>query len=88
MVRKEQFYGHMSDIYGEDLDPNLYRLFKKIVKITDKGVIKELRELISMDKKKRLLYRFALAANGKEYTPSQVDQYISMVEYALSYTDT
>ena len=87
MITKEQFYGHMSDLYGDDLDPNLYKTFKKIIKISNKGAIEELKELVSMDKHKRLLYRFALASNGKEYTPLQVDQYLSMIEYALSYID-
>lgn len=83
MVTKQQFYDHMIDLYGEDIEKNLYPTFKKMMKITNKSAIRELQELITMDKKHRLAYRFALAANGKEYTPIQIDQYLSMIEYAL-----
>jgi hypothetical protein len=88
MVTKQQFYDHMHDLYGTDIEDNLYKTFKKIVKIKNKGAIKELRELVSMDKKHRLAYRFALAANGKEYTPRQIDQYLSMIQYALEHIST
>lgn len=83
MVTKQQFFDHMTDLYGEDIEKNLYPTFKKMMKITNKSAIRELQELITMDKKHRLAYRFALAANGKEYTPIQIDQYLSMIEYAL-----
>jgi hypothetical protein len=85
MVTKQEFYDHMNDLYGDNLEDNLYKTFKKIVKIKNKGAIKELQELVNMDKKHRLAYRHALAANGKEYTPLQVDQYLSMIAYALEH---
>lgn len=78
----------MIDLYGEDIEKNLYSTFKKMMKITSKSAIRELQELVSMDKKHRLAYRFALAANGKEYTPIQIDQYLSMIEYALEQMGT
>lgn len=87
MVTKQEFYDHMNDLYGEDIEDNLYKTFKKIVKIKNKGAVKELQELICMGKRERLAYRFALAANGKEYTPKQIDQYLSMIEFALEHIE-
>lgn len=85
MVTKKEFFTHMSELYDEDYnDQELYKTFKSLVKIKDKGQIRELQELTKMTPKQRLLYRYALATNGKEFTPRQVDQYISVIEFALS----
>ena len=84
MVTKKEFFSYMSAMYNEDYkDEELYKAFKSIVKLDNKSQIKELRDLTKMDTKERLLYRYSLAANGKEFTPLQVDQYISMIELAL-----
>jgi hypothetical protein len=85
MVTKKEFFTHMSELYDEDYNnQELYKTFKSIVKVKDKDQIRELQELIGMDTKRRLLYRHALATNGKELTPRQVDQYISAIEFAIS----
>lgn len=85
MVNKRDFFAHMSEVYDEDYkDDDTYKTLKSIMRTTDNSKITELRELILMNKKERLAYRRALAANGKELTPRQVDQYITMIEYALS----
>lgn len=42
--------------------------------------------LTHMNKTDRLIFRNALAEQGKEFTPSQVDEYISIIQYALEYT--
>lgn len=84
MVTKKEFFSYMSAMYNEDYkDEELYKAFKSIIKLDNKSQIKELRDLTKMDTKERLLYRYSLAANGKEFTPLQVDQYISMIELAL-----
>ena len=84
MVTKKEFFSYMSAMYNEDYkDEELYKAFKSIIKLDNKSQIKELRDLTKMDTKERLLYRYSLAANGKELTPLQVDQYISMIELAL-----
>ena len=83
MVTKKEFFTHMYDLYDEQVEDHLYKLFKEVTKITDKGAIQEIKDLISMNKRERLAYRFALAANGREYTPRQVDLYLSALEYAL-----
>jgi hypothetical protein len=76
----------MSTLYDEDYkDDDTYKTMKSIIKIKDKNYINELKDLTTMTKRERLAYRHALAANGKELTPRQVDQYISMVDYALTH---
>lgn len=88
MINKREFFAHMSQLYDEDYnDDDVYRTLKKIVKIKDEENIQELRNLTSLDRKGRLLYRYSLASNGKELTPTQVDQYITMIEYALSHME-
>lgn len=88
MVTKKEFTDYMVELYGDDNDySDLYKSFKTFVKVKDQGQIRELRDLTSMDKRRRLVYRHALAANGREYTPSQLDQYLSTIEYALLQID-
>lgn len=88
MVTKKEFFTYMSSMYNEDFDDDdIYKTFKSIVKLKDRDQIKQLKDLTLMNKQERLLYRYSLAANGKEFTPRQVDQYISMVELALEQID-
>jgi hypothetical protein len=85
MVNKKDFFEYMSYLYEEDYrDMDTYKALKSIMKVKDEDQLKELKGLITMTGKERLAYRMALACNGKELTPLQVDQYISMIEYALS----
>lgn len=85
MINKKDFFAYMSELYDEEYDDNdSYKTLKSIVKVKDSEQIEELKNLVLMDNKERLLYRYALASNGKEFTPRQVDQYLSIVEYALS----
>jgi hypothetical protein len=84
MVNKKDFFAYMSELYDEEYSDNdSYKALKSIIKVKDSSQIEELKSLVSMNTKDRLLYRYALASNGKELTPRQVDQYLSMVEYAL-----
>ena len=88
MINKKEFFAHMSELYEEEYnDDDTYKALKSIIKIKDKSHIKELKDLLGMSKNERLAYRHALAANGKELTPKQVDQYISMIEYALTHME-
>jgi len=85
MVTKKEFLTHMNELYEDEYDvQELYKTFKSIMKIKDKSQLRELEDLTKMSPKQRLLYRYALATNGKELTPKQVDQYITMIEYALA----
>jgi len=83
---KKQFYSHMSYIYGKYEDTNGYKTLVEILnKATDPYIYGELAEMIEYDEVDRLGYRYALACHGKELTPRQVDQYISIIEYALEF---
>lgn len=87
MITKKEFSDYMTEMYGDEDYSDLYKSFKTFAKMKDHGQIKELRDLVHMDKRKRLIYRHALAANGKELTPKQLDQYLSTIEYALLQID-
>jgi|688.fasta_scaffold487091_1 hypothetical protein len=87
MVTKREFSDFMTDLHGEEDYSDLYKSFKTFAKVKDRSQIKELQDLIKMSPKQRLAYRYALAANGKELTPKQVDQYLSTIEYALSHSN-
>jgi hypothetical protein len=87
MITKQEFFFHMSELFEENYnDPEGYATYKEISKLSNKDRITEMLELTKMDKKRRLLYRHTLAANGKELTPRQLDQYLAIIEYALDHT--
>lgn len=84
MVTKREFFDYMSEIYDEKYkNEEAYRLFKSIATMKDKNQLNELHDITLMTKQQRLQYRYALAINGKELTPHQVDQYITTIDYAL-----
>jgi hypothetical protein len=85
MVNKKDFFDYMSAVYNEEYSNiDTYRTLKKIIKLKDESQIDELKSLVLMNNRQRLLYRHAMAANGKELTPRQLDQYLTMIEYALT----
>jgi len=89
MVNKQDFFTYMSALYEEDYnDTEAYKTLKQVIRLKDKTQLKELKSLIGMDRRERLAYRHALAANGKELTPRQLDQYLSTIDYALKNMDT
>jgi len=76
----------MTHIYGKYEDTQGYKTLVEILdKAQDPYIYNELSEMIDFDEQDRLGYRHALACHGKELTPKQVDQYISIVEYALEF---
>jgi hypothetical protein len=87
MVTKKEFSDYMTEMYGDEEYTDLYKSFKTFSKIKDRGQIRELKDLVKMSPQRRLVYRYALAANGKELTPKQVDQYLGTIEYALLQID-
>jgi hypothetical protein len=83
---KKQFYSYMSHIYGKYEDTNGYKTLIEILnKAHDPYIYGELSEMIDFSEQDRLGYRYALACHGKELTPTQVDQHISIIEYALEF---
>lgn len=87
MITKKELFKYMSEIYQEKFnDSNSYVIFKEILEMTDPKQLKELAELLHMDEQQRLKYRYALSSVAlRELTPHQVDQYLSVVEYALEH---
>lgn len=86
-VTKKDFFAHMSTIYKEKYkDNDGYNILIEIIEAAaDAEIYDELYSLTKMDKADRLLYRYQLAVNGKEMTPKQVDQYITIITYALEH---
>ena len=85
MITKREFFLYMSELYDETYDDTeTYKAYKEIVNCKNKSQISELRSLPSMNTRQKQAYRHALASNGKELTPRQLDQYLTMIELALS----
>lgn len=86
-VTKKDFFQHMSTVYKEKYkDNDGYNVLLEILEAADdQEIYNELKSLTKMDKADRLLYRYQLAVNGKEMTPRQVDQYITIITYALEH---
>lgn len=85
MITKREFFLYMSELYDETYDdPDTYKAYKEIVNCKNKSQVDELRSLPSMNARQKQAYRHALASNGKELTPRQLDQYLTMIELALS----
>lgn len=88
MINKKDFFTYMSSLYEEDYQNNdAYKTFKSLLKVKDHDQIRQLKSLTKMDHKQRLLYRHSMAANGKELTPTEVDQYLSIIKLALDHID-
>lgn len=84
MISKREFFQYMGTIYDEPYkDDETYEVFLSILKCTDKSQLNQLHDLTLMTRRQRLQYRYILACSGKELTPSQVDQYITTIDYAL-----
>lgn len=84
MLSKQEFFLRMSIMYEEKYtDEDAYKVFKQIVKMHDEDQLLEMKEITMFNKAQRIAYRHSLAANGKELTPRQLDQYISTIQLAL-----
>jgi len=84
MLSKKEFFLQMSIQYEEKYeDEDAYKIFRQIVKMTDEDQLLEMKEITMFNKAQRVAYRHSLAANGKELTPRQLDQYISTIQLAL-----
>lgn len=84
MLSKREFFLYMSTLYEEKYDDDdSYKVFKQIVNMKDQDQLLEMKEITTFNKRQKVAYRNALAENGKEFTPRQLDQYISLIELAL-----
>jgi hypothetical protein len=88
-VTKKDFFDYMSSIYGEKYnDAKAYKILLEIIERSDDDkFLAELYDITQMTKRQKLIYRNELACMGKEYTPTQIDQYISLIEYALEHLE-
>ena len=85
---KKAFYEYMSLRFNTKYkDPGGYLTLLDIIQSADNSeeVFMDLAELTLMTKTDRLIYRNAMACNGVELTPYQVDEYLAIVEYGLEY---
>ena len=86
-MKKNTFYCVMRELWGEAISlSDAWDTFTETQTTLDIGRqidIMMLEALPKMSPKKRLLWRESLAEQGIEMTPTQVDQYISIVELAL-----
>lgn len=89
-LSKRDFFKYMSALYEEKYKDNeAYEVLVDIIKRADDAkFLTKIRELSEMNANERLAYRYSMAVNGKEFTPTQIDQYISLIKYALKYLDT
>lgn len=88
-ISKQDFFKYMSALYEDKYKDNeAYSVLIDIIKrADDASFVKKMRELADMTTKEKLQYRYAMAIQGKEFTPMQIDQYISLIKYALKYID-
>tara|TARA_A100001201_G_scaffold87300_1_gene76868 strand:+ start:311 stop:616 length:306 start_codon:yes stop_codon:yes gene_type:complete len=95
---KTKFYKYLTDKYPDifdhedkkrvkELKHEAYLCLLDIIKEASSGEQKlmKLVKTTLKTKKDRLLLRYTFACNGKELTPIQLDQYISIIEYGLEY---
>jgi len=79
----------MSALYEDKYrDNEAYDILVDIIKrAEDDNFLKKMKEIADMTSKEKLQYRYAMAVQGKEFTPIQIDQYISLIKYAFKYID-
>ena len=88
---KKSFYEYMSLKFKRKYkDEEAYITLLDIVSRASKddAVMMEMAELTLMTRADRMIYRNAMAISGIEMTPTQVDEYLSTIEYGLEYIDT
>ena len=70
-----------------DMD-DAYDTYLDLIKQIDKNdsTAEHMARMITMNRKERLRWRMCLAEEGIEMTPSQVDEYVVILEMALSST--
>lgn len=85
---KKDFYEHMSTKLNRKYRDNegYLDLLDTIEDVNEsESAFMSYAELTLMNKTDRLIFRNAMACKGKEYTPTQIDEYLLIVEYALEY---
>lgn len=90
-IPKKELYDYISNKHKMKYsDPKGYDEFKAaltLLKLGRQDDIDDMHDLVDMNNKERLLYRYRLSTEGTELTPKQVDIHISIIEYALKYVN-
>ena len=88
-ISKKEFFEYMSALYEDKYrDNEAYKILLDIIKRAEEPkFVKQIQELASMTTRERLHYRYTMAVMGKEFTPLQIDQYISLIKYALKHIE-
>lgn len=85
---KKAFYEHMSKRFNTKYkSADAYVTLLDVIDSAsgDDKIFMDLAELTLMNKVDRLIYRNALACEGKELTPVQINEYLAIVEYGLEH---
>ena len=84
---KEMFLDTMRDLWGDEIDlQEAWETYSDIMITREMGNNTDIRIMESLTIKteqERLYWREKMAEQGIEMTPTQVDQYISIIEYAM-----
>jgi hypothetical protein len=84
---KEIFLDTMRDLWGDEIDlQEAWETYNDIMITREMGNNTDIRIMESLTIKteqERLYWREKMAEQGIEMTPIQVDQYISIIEYAM-----
>jgi hypothetical protein len=84
MYTKKEFFDHISELLGEKYRySHAYDIYKEVYTTTDKQVLAHMYDLTQMNNNERKLYRMALACQGIEMTPNQIDHFLLSIDYAL-----
>lgn len=84
MDTKKEFFEHMSEILGEKYKySHAYDVYKEVYSTTDKQILAHMYDLTQMNNEEKILYRNALAVQGIEMTPLQVNHFLQSIDYAL-----
>jgi hypothetical protein len=84
---KKSFYEYMSLRFNRKYrSSDSYDVLLEIIaEAKEESNFMDLAELTLMTKTDRLIYRNRLACEGEELTPTQVDEYLATIEYALEF---
>ena len=84
---KEIFLDTMRDLWGDEIDlQEAWETYNDIMITKEMGNNTDIRIMESLTIKtaqERLYWREKMAEQGIEMTPMQVDQYISIIQYAM-----
>lgn len=91
MFTKKHYHNHMKATFEDwtsfDKKMDLYTMALEVyhsLKSEEGGLTEDMMMLTMMDEEARLNYRMALAEQGKEFTPMQVDYLCESIRLALT----